>query len=279
MLANVKEWTLPKEAGGFKVWGFSRAAHATSFAVPQLDLQLDAGGVVHTHRPKTVCVTHGHSDHAFRLPAFVSRSQPPDMLVPSPETAVFAENFLRASQHLTSHEFLSDESYEHNHSFVTVQGAFCNFHDVTKQVACTSYPCFHSVPTAGYAFVSKRQKLKREFAGLPGVELASLRKAGTAITETVRTPLFAFNGDTTPHVFEAWSEQLSQYPVIFTECSFLHEEQEPHAAKTNHTCWTQLRPVVEQWQDVTFVLTHLSLKHKREELVNLTQHLPNVVVW
>jgi ribonuclease Z len=55
----------------------------------------------------------------------------------------------------------------------------------------------HRIPSVGYALVHTRNKLKAEFAELPGPALAGLRRDGVEITEPVTAVELAFCGDTT----------------------------------------------------------------------------------
>ncbi|KAB5545754.1 RNase Z [Coniochaeta sp. 2T2.1] len=78
----VLEWRFPKPYQQYTLTGRSRAAWHTSFVVPELNLLLDAGLVVSNARPKHIFLTHGHSDHTLLAPAFVKRSDPPDIFCP-----------------------------------------------------------------------------------------------------------------------------------------------------------------------------------------------------
>jgi ribonuclease Z len=62
--------------------------------------------------------------------------------------------------------------------------------------------CTHSTPTVGYAFYKVANKLKEEYASLPGKEIGALRKKGIQVTKPVKTPNFVYVGDTTHAVFK-----------------------------------------------------------------------------
>ena len=49
----------------------------------------------------------------------------------------------------------------------------------------------------GYALISIREKLKAEYIGTPGPELAKMRKEGVEIQYRLEVPQVAFLGDTT----------------------------------------------------------------------------------
>lgn len=88
-------WRFPRPYQQQTLTGRSRAAWHTSFVVPELNLLLDAGLVVDRSRPKHVFLTHGHSDHTLLAPAFVKRSDPPDVFCPE-EIREILDEYVRA---------------------------------------------------------------------------------------------------------------------------------------------------------------------------------------
>ncbi|KAL2156310.1 hypothetical protein VTH82DRAFT_1055 [Thermothelomyces myriococcoides] len=93
--SDILEWRFPKPYHNLTLTGRSRAAWHTSFVIPQLNLLLDAGLVVNNLRPKHIFLTHGHSDHTLLTPAFVKRSDPPDIYCPA-EMKDALDNFINA---------------------------------------------------------------------------------------------------------------------------------------------------------------------------------------
>lgn len=93
--SEVLEWQFPGKHKQFVLTGKSRAAWHTSFIVPQLNLLLDAGLCVNHQRPKHIFLTHGHSDHTLLTPAFIKRSDPPDIYCPV-EVVKILDDFLVA---------------------------------------------------------------------------------------------------------------------------------------------------------------------------------------
>ncbi|KAJ2899892.1 3'-tRNA processing endoribonuclease [Zalerion maritima] len=171
-------------------------------------------------------------------------------------------------------------------------------------ITATAFKCDHSVPCLGYVFSRVSQRLKPEFQGLPGKEIARLRKEVNmhtngnsnpgknsnsnntfTLTESHSTPLFAFLGDTTASTLAAEPEWLrNEIPVVITECSFLYEEHRPQAQKTKHTLWSDLEPVVRKFAHTKFVVTHFSLRYSEQEIRDFFRGLKggclqNLVVW
>ncbi|KAL2164300.1 hypothetical protein VTH06DRAFT_3516 [Thermothelomyces fergusii] len=136
----------------------------------------------------------------------------------------------------------------------------------------TAFACDHTVPCLGYVFSAVTPKLRPEYRGLPGPELRALREErGVDLTAPVAVPVFAFLGDTTASVLAAGPEWL-----------FLWDEHRDQAARTRHTIWADLEPVVRRHPDTVFVLTHFSLRYSDEDVRAFFRRrdVPeNVVVW
>ncbi|PTB63139.1 hypothetical protein BBK36DRAFT_59851 [Trichoderma citrinoviride] len=308
--SDVLEWKFPKPHSQLVLTGRSRAAWHTSFVIPSLNLLLDAGLVVNNQRPKHIFLTHGHSDHTLLAPAFVKRDDPPDVFCPAQMRKAF-DDFVLAKTLLNLGGEIGAEDAE-------VRGlpiddavlarseelgrtpsatAFLNTHLTrglrdgdtvplrrAQGITATAFACDHTVPCLGYVFSKTTQRLRPEFASLAGPELQALRRAGTELTAAHTAPVFAFLGDTTAATLAAGPEWLRQeIPVVITECSFLYPEHEAQAAKTKHTFWRDLEPVIRRWPRTTFVLTHFSMRYDDAEIARFFNEMPdppaNMVVW
>lgn len=313
--SDVLEWTFPRPHHQYVLTGRSRAAWHTSFVLPQLNLLLDAGLCVNSLRPKHIFLTHGHSDHTLLAPAFVKREDPPDVYCPTEMTRAL-DDFMLARTMLNlgglvgyddaetsgvtmaegeangQHgEAVSDETrtsgeraWLNTHRTYGLQAGdiitLRRYPDITVQ----AFACDHTVPSLGYVFRKTVTKLRAEYTSLPGPEIQRLRKSGVAITEPRTTPVFAFLGDTTAATLASDPDWLrAGIPVVITECSFLQEEHRAQAAKTKHTLWADLEPVVRRWPATTFVLTHFSMRYPEAEVTRFFRELPdcpkNIVVW
>jgi ribonuclease Z len=260
--------------------GFSRAGVATSLYVPEMDMMLDAGTVVTTAKARRLFVTHSHSDHSYQIPLMYSTGSPTplDIYVPNESLPYF-------DAYLTSAQLLNDNGDEK--AIATCAKRYTLHGVLDKQIieldntySVEIISCHHTVPCVGYAFHEKRSKLKGEYAHLTGKQIQELKKQGVNITEQTLVPLFAFLGDTTPEVFAPGSHSakvlLDRMPVVICECTFLEGEQ---SNDKGHTHWNGLKPIVEQYPHVTFILIHFSQKHKRNEIETFfsNQSLKNVI--
>eukprot|EP00754_Rhynchopus_humris_P038007 Rhum_TRINITY_DN2070_c0_g1::Rhum_TRINITY_DN2070_c0_g1_i1::g.5677::m.5677/K00784/rnz; ribonuclease Z len=259
------------EKNGFTLIGRSWAADATAFVIPELNAGFDAGYIVHGKRLPYYFLTHVHCDHSHMLTHLKSRSKPPMIFLPE-ESTEHAKDFLDAAQKMTSHmtpneyqDFAWTKAYE----LKGVRPGDRFVVNKKESLWCDVVKCDHTVPCVGYRLLRIKQKLKDEYADLPGAKIGELRKSGTVVTQDVETPLVAFLGDTTvagifgepgegdcsPDVLHA-RKVVTSTPVVVIECSFLTDDHKEQAANVKHVLWSELRPHVEANPDTLFVLTH-----------------------
>lgn len=129
-----------------------------------------------------------------------------------------------------------------------------------------------------------REKLK-ELNKKNGLFLKNIKKEGRwhEIETVYEKPLVCYILDTTHEAFSnPLNVRIFKYPYIITECTFIEktEEEVQNALKKKHVHWLKLRPFVEQHPECTFILTHFSMKHKADEIIDYfkKERLPNVVV-
>jgi ribonuclease Z len=286
-----KTWTIPGTR--LTVTGYSRSNDKTFFHLPELRCCID-GGLCEGRRVDTVFLTHTHHDHAADLEYLAGKETGVDVYAPAAAVGSI-EAYVRAKRELN-----------HVAPYEPALAAPCRLHGVRAgdaiefgrqgQYRARVAPCVHKVPCVGYAFSEVRRRLtpgleqlKAEMVGQGkgaefGRRMAGLRKAGEQVEEQYEVPLFAVMGNTHASVFDQalW---LFGYPVIFTECTFLHDGERERADRAGHTVWAALRPVVEAHPGTLFVLTHFSLRHSDREVVaffvQARASLPadNVVAW
>ncbi|HAA55349.1 MAG TPA: hypothetical protein DCE42_11370 [Myxococcales bacterium] len=274
-----RRFSLP--TGELTFSGYSRAADATGFSVPELGWVLDAGCVTHSQRPDYVFVTHTHTDHSHQLVYLKSRRKPPVICLPK-EAASILERFLTASQNLTD-QYTLGEPRELTRAYDLVGVDASSVFRIARgnrPIEVNVVQCDHTVPCVGYVFTEVRRKLEDAYIGLPGKEIAKLRQEGVEIMKESRFPMFAFLGDTTPLVFERHPEIL-EAPLVFTECSFLDKEHLDVAVRTKHTMWDDLEPIIASNPNTLFVLTHFSHRYDFAEIRAFFDAVPhkNILPW
>ncbi|WP_406282795.1 MBL fold metallo-hydrolase [Embleya sp. NBC_00896] len=288
-----KTWRIPGTE--LTLTGYSRAGDKTFFHVPELRCALDAG-LCEGRQPATVFLTHTHHDHAKDLDFLATRPDGTDIYLPA-DAVPYVESYIRSCAELNHGTAFDPDLMGHRLHGVRGGDVFA-FGRAGHQVRVVE--CVHKVPCVGYAFSERRKALRPEFEELRrtlvaqgrgaafGREMAERRRQGVEVDEEVHRPLFAYLGDTHTDVFER-NPWLFAYPVIITECTFLHDAELGRADRDGHTVWSRLRPVVEAHPDTLFVLIHFSLRHSDREVlefftaghgsVDRTPIPDNVVLW
>lgn len=272
--------------GSIDFIGVSRAASGTAVAVPQLKLQLDAGMNVFNFQPDTVLTTHCHADHSFRLTHFVSRTKKPLFFMPV-EMVDIAEAYLLSSQSLSNGSPLCFEQYECNHisKGVIAGDNLKQISSRNSQVGAHIIRCHHgAIPSVGYAFYVTQRMLKEQFRDEDKNAISARVRNGETVSEEVEVPLFIFLGDTTTAVYDgSMTHNVAEYfrkgwKVIFAECSFIEDSEIENSARTGHTHWIYLKPIILSHPSVTFVLMHFSRRYKKAQIDEFfaAESIPNI---
>src|SRR5207237_2252784 len=115
---------------------------------------------------------------------------------------------------------------------------------------------FHPVPSLAYIVVRRVAKLRAEFRGLPGPEIAARRRAGEAMVDHEDRLELAYATDTLISVFDH-SPELLQARVLVMECTFLDDRKSLEAARAG--CHIHLDEVLER--AASFANEHVVLLH------------------
>ena len=256
------------EAAGIPIEGVSIAGHESFYKLHSLRTLLDVGRAPEDVLGfSTVCLSHGHLDHAAGLAHFASRRllgalPPPKVLVPGPALADFTA-WLEASERLENVRYGLDLAAARPGDRIALRN------DLEVHVL----PGRHRVPAVGYLFVEVRRKLKDEFAGRPGEEIAALRSRGVEVLRREEIPLLAYPGDCGVEIFEAAPEILKAR-VLLLECSFLDDEDVDRARTYQHI---HLKDVLERagaFENEALVLTHFSLRYRPDEIRQALRAIP-----
>jgi ribonuclease Z len=275
------QWSFPKEVGNFTLIGNSRAADTTAFYIPELDCYLDAGYKVTHKKPGYIFITHPHIDHAHALNILLSRRKNPTIFVPY-ETVKSVNNYIAHGLMMTCHEF---DISTFTPSYELIPAKHNDIHTLDRQtgpknMSVKIYEMEHSVPCIGFGFFEKRNKLKQEYRDLKSSEIAAIRKTGIDVSETIQKPLFCYLGDTTIIIFERYRE-LFDFPVIICECTFIDDKEKVLEGDNKHIVWSQLKPYILKYPEITFVLIHFSQSYKNYEIIDFfnKENIKNILPW
>jgi ribonuclease Z len=255
-------------AAGLEIEGVSIAGHESFYKVPAFRCLLEFGRAPDDVLGYgTVCLTHGHLDHAAGLAHHASRRRltglPPARVFAPEEAAPDLEAWLAISERLENVGYGV-------HVTPAVPGRQV---DLRNDLSVTFLPGRHRVPTVGYLFSEVRKKLVDELIGRPEDEIVALRIRGAEVTRREEIPLLAYPGDCSPEIFEA-APELFRARVLLVECSFLGEDDRDRARRYDHLHLDDIVERASLFQNEAIVLTHFSMRYRPEEILEALETLP-----
>jgi ribonuclease Z len=258
MMDDKDHFTLPTEH--FTIDGRSRAGHETWFQVRELGLGLDIGRCPDVLvRLPHILITHAHLDHALGIPFYagqrrLQRLPPGTIFVPSETLGDFQE-LMRV------HEKLEDVEYDTR----LVGLGPGNVVRVRRDLEVRTHRATHRVPANAYEMLEIRHKLRREYEGLSGEQLAELRHGGIDPAEEVRHPLLFYTGDTDRGILEN-NEEIFGADVLMIECSFVADQHHDRAERYRHIHFDDLLDFAGLFRNRIILLTHFSLRYSAAEV-------------
>jgi ribonuclease Z len=215
-----------------------------------------------------VFVTHAHLDHAAGIASWASQRTLQGL---DPGRAYLPEEAHEGFRRILAiHAGLEGvERYAADVRGVAPGAEIPLRHDLFVEV----FPGSHRVPSVGYLFCERRHKLKPEFAGLPGPDLARLRERGVAVAIPSRTPILAYPGDCDAGIFDR-APQIFTARVLLIECTFLRPGEEERARRYRHVHISDIAARASDFANEAVVLTHFSAKYTRQEIEERVGGLP-----
>ena len=258
----------------FPVRGASIGSYGTCIELPSLDMALDIGRCPESAvYLKTVLISHGHMDHVGGAAHHCARRQlkklePPTYVVPHTLVQGFRD-YIRACRKMDGSRMSC------NIVSMTPDPVGIKLPTLPDRYTLHAFWAHHRRPTLGYIIKEERKRLKAEFQGLPGQELARLkRQEGVEITEEFQHPVLAFTGDTRPSILDEVPELLV-VDLLIMEATFVDEQISPEDAwRTGHTHLEHLRERADQFQNKAVLFTHRSARHTPREFSEGIKSLP-----
>jgi ribonuclease Z len=256
------------DAAGIEIEGVSIAGQESFYKLPGFRTLLEFGRAPDdVVSYATVCLTHGHLDHAAGIAHHASRRRlgglaPAKVFGPA-EAIPDVQAWLEACERL--------ENVRYGVDLVPVSPGDRIL--LRKDLELAVLPGHHRVPTVGYLFSEVRRKLLDEFAGRSGAELAQLRGKGIEVTRREQIPLLAFPGDCGAAVFEG-APELFESKVLLLECSFLLPEDRDRAAQYEHIHLDDVISRAGLFHNEAVVLTHFSARYRPAEILKALTAIP-----
>jgi len=256
-------------AGSCTVSGVSVGGVYTSLHVPEFDVIFDIGIAPRSFvGASKLLISHGHADHVGSLGSLIglrglARLPAPTVYLPEEIRSDVAEAVAALSR--TQRRPLEVP-------FVSMVPGV--------DVACADlwlrpFRTLHGVPSLGYAFVRKVQKLKDEFLALPANEIVARKSAGLELFRQEERVELAYVTDSLIDVLdrEPW---LLQAKVLILECTFV--DQSKSRAEAREKMHVHLDEIIERadtFDNEALVLMHFSQSHQPSEVRRvLTERLP-----
>jgi ribonuclease Z len=137
---------------------------------------------------------------------------------------------------------------------------------VERDLYVRTFRTLHPVPSLGFLFLRRVQKLRPEFLDLPGPEIGRRRKAGEDLfTELERIEL-AYATDTLPEVLDQ-NPALFEASTLIIECTFLDERKSIENARLGcHIHLDELEAYFDRFQNDHIILMHFSQMYAPDEV-------------
>jgi ribonuclease Z len=245
---------------GLTLRGVTRGGIRTCVMVPELDLMFDVGGPVRGQlKFGRILVSHGHQDHLGELPYLVSQRQlaglqPPVVHVPREVEAPLRRIF-QAWGEIEGFELVID-LIPHDPGDVV---------DLGRGLSATCVRSIHRVPSLAWIVTRTGQRLKPEYAGLAGPEIAELRQKGVAVTAMQSVDLLCITGDTQIELFHNEPRVRGCRVLVHEVTAWDARRTVEETRAWGHTHVDELIECAEQFQGDALVVVHRSPRHTRGE--------------
>ena len=255
------------QAGGLEIEGVSIAGHESFYKVPAFRCLLEFGRAPDDVLGyATVCLTHGHLDHAAGLAHHASRRRltglPPARVFAPEEAAPDLEGWLAISERLENVDYGV-------HVTPAVPGQTV---DLRNDLALTFLPGRHRVPTVGYLFSEVRKKLTTSSSGIPRRRSSRLREAAPRSLAARRSRCSPIPATARPR-FRRGAGALSRARAAHRVLVPGTRRRE-RARKYDHIHLDDIAERASLFENEAIVLTHFSMRYRPEEIRAALRALP-----
>jgi ribonuclease Z len=262
------------QAGPYTIRGLSVAGIYTSLFIRELGSLLDVGIAARSAAgAENLFLSHGHADHCGALVALLGmrglmRMPTPRVFLPA-EIADSTREALAAFSRCQRHEFA-----------VNMQPMLPGDECVLKpNLSVRAFRTHHTGPSLGYQFFSRVPKLKPEYLGLPGREIAERRGRGDDIFDHEERLELAYATDSLISVLDT-TPSLLKTRVLILECSFLDERKDIAASRAGgHVHLDELLERASAFENEALVLMHFSQMYPPAEVHRILRRRCPPELW
>lgn len=253
---------------GIEIVGHSVSGYSTSVAIPEYNVAFDCGRATRTTiKCENLALTHGHLDHMADIARHAYLRQ---MGAMSPSRFITPPWLVSPIHHTFA--FWSEVQEAKRAPYETVRAVVGDRVDVGNNRYLYPFMTDHRISSQGYTLIEERKRLRAEFRGRPGPELAQLRNEGVDFSEVFEVPLVVFTGDTRISVLD---RNLFETKVLIMECTFLDGDVKD-AHDKGHIHLDQIAEREDRLSGVeALVLCHFSQRYTDRDIKIALNRLPS----
>lgn len=236
--------------------GVSEGGVRTCIIIKKYNLMFDIG-FIHPDRIHipNVLLTHAHIDHFAGIPYYISQRSLRQLTPPN--LYVHEKIYEKLVNILKLYSELEEFEYQYNLEVVKQNDII----PLNKKYHFKTFPAYHRIPAQGYTIYEQVNKLKPEFHGLDGKEIAQKKTQGVELVTKLDIPMVSFSGDTTiEYVLE--NKDVLESKILIMECTYIDDARSvKHARAWGHIHLDEIIQNASLFKNDVVILTHFSKRY------------------